>query len=39
MIFVSNGDINNLNTILWGDSHANQLVPVLEIADKKIWFL
>lgn len=30
------GDINNLNTILWGDSHANQLVPVLkEIAYKK----
>ncbi len=30
------GDINNLNTVLWGDSHANQLVPVLEkIANKK----
>ena len=30
------GDINNLNTILWGDSHANQLVPVLkEIAEIK----
>ena len=30
------GDLNNLNTVLWGDSHANQLVPVLtEIANKK----
>ena len=30
------GDLNNLNTILWGDSHANQLVPVLKkVADQK----
>lgn len=30
------GDLNNLNTILWGDSHANQLTPVLtKIANKK----
>jgi peptidoglycan/LPS O-acetylase OafA/YrhL len=30
------GDLNNLNAVLWGDSHANQLVPVLTtIAEKK----
>ena len=30
------GNLNNLNTVLWGDSHANQLVPVLtQIANNK----
>ena len=29
------GDLNNLNTVLWGDSHAHQLVPVLtKVANK-----
>ncbi len=34
------GNLNNLNTVLWGDSHANQLVPVLnQIAiDKEFGF-
>jgi peptidoglycan/LPS O-acetylase OafA/YrhL len=30
------GDQNNLNTVLWGDSHAHQLVPVIKkVANEK----